>query len=208
MNESDIANTINNKGYYILKNYISKDICQKIISNTKKCINFDKGGGNDLRQLFFEKYCNESKKFLHDKFLLEIGNNVLGHRADRKTKRCQLGILEYKGKGECSGGGWHIDNIEPQYKAILYLTYVCEKNGPFAILSPPESDMEDREGVIRKGKQIRFSDEAIEENFKDRIKILTGEPGDVIVVNTNYIHRGTVIQEGRRLTLTNYYYDC
>ena len=75
-----------------------------------------------LRQPFFEKYCNESKNFLNDKFLLEIGNLVLGHRPDRKTKRCQLGILEYKGKGECSGGGWHIDNIEPQYKAILYLT--------------------------------------------------------------------------------------
>ena len=53
MNESDIANTINDKGYYILKNYISKDICQKIISNTKKCRNFDKGGGNDFKTTLF-----------------------------------------------------------------------------------------------------------------------------------------------------------
>ena len=38
-------------------------------------------------------------------------------------------------------------------------------------------------------------------------KILTGKVGDVIVVNTQYIHRGTIIKSGLRLTLTNYYYD-
>jgi len=31
--------------------------------------------------------------------------------------------------------------------------------------------------------------------------------GDVIVVNTQNIHRGTFIKEGKRISLTNYYYD-
>jgi len=205
MNEKEIAGIINKEGYHILKNYMSKDKCKIIISNIKKCKKFDKGEGNDLRQPFYEKFCQESKKFLNDNFLLEIGNYVLGHKADRRTKRCQLGILKYKGKQECSGGGWHVDNHNPQYKAILYLTDVNENNGPFSILSPPvKSSVVE---PITKERNTRFSDKSVEENFKDRIKFLTGQIGDVILVNTTYIHRGTIIKKGERLSLTNYYYD-
>ena len=47
----------------------------------------------------------------------------------------------------------------------------------------------------------------IQEDYKDNIHYLTGNIGDVIVVNTQNIHRGTTIKQGERISLTNYYYD-
>ena len=48
-----------------------------------------------------------------------------------------MGILKHCTGSECSGGGWHVDNHDPQFKTLLYLTNVNLNNGPFAIISPP-----------------------------------------------------------------------
>ena len=99
------------------------------------------------------------------------------------SKRCQLGILKYKNGSECSGGGWHVDR-HTQFKVLLYVTDVCEDNGPFKIFSPLKST--DYTALDILGRQnTRFSDE-IENVFKNRCKIINGNAGDVIMVD-NYI---------------------
>jgi hypothetical protein len=42
--------------------------------------------------------------------------------------------------------------------------------------------------------------------IETRINIL-GEAGDLILVDTSNIHRGEEILEGKRYSLTNYYYN-
>tara|TARA_B110000211_G_scaffold9965_1_gene10574 strand:- start:1674 stop:2288 length:615 start_codon:yes stop_codon:yes gene_type:complete len=204
MNIQTIAENINKKGYFILPQYYSKEKCEQIKQYIKKTIHFSYGEGNDLRCGNFEKYSNISEEFLEDPYLLSIGEYVLGHKVDRIQKRCQLGILQYKTGNECSGGGWHVDNHNPQFKALLYVTDVTKDNGPFAIISPPITSTQYK--PISENKDTRFPD-SIEKDYKDSIQRLTGKAGDVILVNTQYIHRGTVIKKGERVTLTNYYYD-
>ena len=202
----NIVYLIKKTGYYILKNYYSKEECENIIKDTinipQNIIN--NGEGNDLRITNFENISRGANKFLNDEFLLNIGTQFIGHKVDKRQKRCQLGILKYKNGEECSGGGWHVDNHNPQFKALLYLTDVNLNNGPFAIISPPITS-KDYEPVSQK-KNTRFPDK-IEEDYKDNIQYLTGNIGDVIVVNTQNIHRGTIIKNGERISLTNYYYD-
>ena len=60
--------------------------------------------------------------------------------------------------------------------------------------------------LSHKKKNTRFPDK-IEEDYKNNIQYLTGDLGDVIIVNTQNIHRGTIIKNGERISLTNYYYD-
>ena len=77
-------------------------------------------------------------------------------------------------------------------------------NGPFAIISPPLTSKDYKPVSLE--KHTRFPDQ-IEKDYKDNIHYLTGNIGDVIVVNTQNIHRGTTIKQGQRISLTNYYYD-
>jgi len=205
-NLENIVSAIENNGYFIIKNYYSIEQCNNILNDIKNIpqnsINY--GEGKDIRIVNFENYSKSAQNFLNDNFLLQIGNNLLGHKVDKIKKRCQLGILKYHSGDECSGGGWHVDNHNPQFKALLYLTNVNLNNGPFAIMSQLLTSKDYK--PISKEKNTRFPDK-IEEDYKDNIQYLTGNMGDVIVVNTQNIHRGTTIKQGERISLTNYYYD-
>jgi hypothetical protein len=205
-NLENIVSGIKNDGYFIIKNYYSIEQCNDILNDIQNIPHHQKykAEGKDIRIHTFEQFSSGAKKFLNDETLLSIGNNVLGHKVDNIKKRCQLGLLKYQHGEECSGGGWHVDNHNPQFKALLYLTNVNLNNGPFAIISPPLTSKD--YNAISLEKNTRFSDK-IEEDYKNNIHYLTGNMGDVIVVNTQNIHRGTIIKEGERISLTNYYYD-
>ena len=202
----EIVSNIKKNGYYMIKNYYSLEQCNHILNDIQNIpqhkINF--GEGKDMRIPNFENISQGAYKFLHDDFLLNIGNNLLNEKVDKIKKRCQLGILKHNIGNECSGGGWHVDNHNPQFKALLYLTNVNLNNGPFAIINPP---LTSKDYIpISQEKNTRFDDK-IEEDYKNNIQYLTGNIGDVILVNTQNIHRGTIIKEGKRISLTNYYYD-
>lgn len=208
MNVDSVVNEIKKKGFYILRNYKSKEFCNSILKqvNTYKNIPYNEGEGGDLRVTRFENYSKEAMEFLNDSLFLSVGSKIIGHKVDNKTKRCQLGVLNYK-KGANSGGGWHVDNHKIQYKAMIYLTDVNKNNGPFAMLYPNLKSTDyppDASDPAR--NNMRFHDQ-IAIDHKDKIQILTGKAGDVILFQSNNIHRGTNIKEGTRITLTNYYYD-
>ena len=47
----------------------------------------------------------------------------------------------------------------------------------------------------------RLTDKFAIDNYKDNIKILTGDIGTIIIENTNGFHRGMPVLEGTRLML-------
>ena len=205
--KKEIINNINEHGYYILKNYYSTSYCNKICKDIK--INIEKykkinGEGKDIRLYNYNKQL-ESIIYINNQDFIDIGSKIIGHKIEHK--RCQAGILTYNSTQSCSGGGWHVDNLKPQFKTILYLTDVNEDNGAFSILSPPYKIEDITQNLIYKNTRIINEPlcEEFEEKYKKNIKIITGNIGDVILVNTNYIHRGMIIKKGERLTLTNYY---
>ena len=114
-----------------------------------------------------------------------------------------MGFLKYKENAN-SGGGWHVDNHKPQFKAMIYLTDVNENNGPFAMLYP---NLKSNDYPYDPDKNdTRYTDQ-IAIDHKDKIQLLTGNAGDTILFLSHNIHRGTNIKEGIRISLTNYYYD-
>ena len=117
----NIVEDIKKNGYYILKNYYSEEFCNTIIKDINKIKQYNKGEGNDIRVPNFENNSKNTNKFLNEQYFITIGEKLLGHKPDRTKKRCQLGIVKYSSGKECSGGGWHVDNHNPQFKALLYL---------------------------------------------------------------------------------------
>lgn len=208
---NEIVKNININGYYVLKNYYNNEFCEKVINDINILLEAPSvgniGEGGDIRITNFEKYSLDGAyKFLNNNLFLEIGKRVLNGKKPDQKKRCQLGLLKYNPSksNQSSGGGWHVDNHNPQFKALLYLTKVNINNGPFAIISPPITSKNYK--PISNERNTRF-DDSIEDKYKDNIHYITGDPGDVILVNTQYVHRGAVIQDGERISLTNYYYD-
>ena len=111
-----------------------------------------------------------------------------------------------------SGEGWHRDASLRQFKSIIYLSDVSEKNGPFQFIEGSHKlrtilkDIWDgRLGYM----QNRIRDDQISAILlknPSRLKTYTANAGTLILVDTSSIHRGMPISEGVRFGLTNYFF--
>ena len=206
-----ILESLKNSGFYVIRRYLDKETCDRILRlMDSKLSNFSMGDGMDFRHHNFENECNDTKKFLNDPILQEICD--LHMQSPLIKKRCQAGVVSYDpGNQVCSGGGWHVDKRSKQFKSILYLSDVTTKSGYFSII-PQSSDKLDLLQSIPKfegdNSMTRFSLSELTQKslIETRINIL-GEAGDLILVDTSNIHRGEEILEGKRYSLTNYYYN-
>jgi hypothetical protein len=123
------------------------------------------------------------------------------------------GDIAAKDGGLGSGGGWHRDTPHNvQFKALLYLDDVTEKNGPFQYMRGSHRVRVYLELMARarvRHAQYRFTDEEIERMTRaTRIEVSThcAPAGTLILADTSGIHRGAPPLAGRRRALTNYYY--
>jgi hypothetical protein len=215
MNTEKIKNDILNKGFHIIEKYLEEEKCDKIvleINKTKKKFNKSKtnlhinGSGKDLRYTNYEVRNITAKNFLNDMIIHKIFEELLERKIVKK--RCQAGIVEYNEKEkQSSGGGWHIDNKQMQFKAMIYLTDVDIENGPFSLISNTKNLILPNTKGDKSG--TRFDEETIfssPEINKNDINIITGKKGTCILFNARNIHRGMEIKKEKRYTLTNYYY--
>ena len=128
-----------------------------------------------------------------------------------KTNKLLLNRLTYEeGKVKNSGAGWHRDNHSCQFKTLIYLTDVTEKNGNFQFMtnsSPAHIGMPKPRAP---SYNTRFADETIQEILETldpcNIINIVGKKGTVILSDTTYIHRGNIIEEGERRAITQYYF--
>ena len=192
------------KGYYVQQNYYSESECKKIIKiiddiiikNNIKNVPKKEGLNGDTRVYLFEKYY---KKFLEEQDICDVLSNYAKRNLDKAT--CIGGRLQFsENENRNSGGDWHRDSIIFQVKAILYLSDVTDKNGPFQFISKStRKELKDNCKTTRIGK-----------DYPELIKELTninicGKAGTLLLVNTSNIHRGKPILSGTRYSLTNYY---
>ena len=111
-----------------------------------------------------------------------------------------------------SGGGWHRDDVEFQFKAILYLVDVNENNGAFQLIKYSNKlkfIIRDCYKYKMKINETRLSEKKINEIINaepERLKTITGNAGTLVLVDTSLIHRGRPLASGLRYALTNYYY--
>ena len=135
---SVILENLNKNGYHVIPQYFSQKDCFKIqkemrskFNTLKKKIRLDKEK-SDHRLWLSEKYIKSIGRFNRDKFIKKISEEFM------HTKMTILQTLAnkiiYKKNNLGSGGGWHRDNYNPEFKAILYLSDVKNNNGPFQFI--------------------------------------------------------------------------
>jgi len=163
---------------------------------------------NDERIFYAEKYSNYIKKNFSNNNLFTNCAKLYRQNLNKKTL---INKLTYeKDKIKNSGAGWHRDNHECQFKAIMYLTDVSEDNGNFQFLTNSNKKCIGYPKPRTKNYNTRFTDKTVEELLKNNNKIqlcnIIGKAGTIILVNTTYIQRGNIIKKGIRKALTQYFF--
>ena len=122
--------------------------------------------------------------------------------------------VQSKAENKGSGGGWHRDTVYGrQFKAILYLVDVDEGTGPFQYLPGSHKFSSVWKSIwnfdfdVYQNRLTHDQVQAICEKLGYRFQTFTGQAGGLILADTTGIHRGMPIQHGRRLALTNYYFE-
>lgn len=162
---------------------------------------------SDFRIIKSEKQNPLIARFNQDTRLSDLGTNYL--KADLHVKFTMCNRLEYRPKNLGSGGGWHRDMMYKRgFKAMVYLTDVDEKSGPFQFI-PGSSASNFHLANVLKVDQYQFSHEevlGIIGGDEQKIFSCIAPKGTLLIFETNMIHRGKPISEGHsRFAMTNYY---
>lgn len=108
-----------------------------------------------------------------------------------------------------SGGGWHRDNnYINSFKALVYLVDTDERNGNFQYLKKSFTYAHHILKTPFPDKYQFTHDEVMGMVSGDDSKIFNvrGKAGDVVLFDTNGVHRGKPLEGGERFALTNYYH--
>jgi hypothetical protein len=164
--------------------------------------------GSDHRFFRAERHAPLLRGFLDDPLIEEVRRAHTGRpKADKFVLAARL---EHREGNLGSGGGWHMDSPHSrQFKAILYLSDVGERNGPFEVVPRTHRHSALLRLLLkglRKPSQYRFSNGEMEAIFRSEgaPHAFTGKAGTLILVDVTALHRGAPILEGSRYALTLY----
>jgi hypothetical protein len=220
-----INNLIDDFGIIILSNYFDNHTLNILncefdrIINYGEIINTEYKYNGDIRLFHSEKYSEIFPKYIsNNTYFNDIASTFIKKNNNFNTiipdKQILINKLTYNPEDKTqknSGGDWHRDNHTCQFKLMLYLTDVSNKNGNFQFLTNSNyKNIGKPEFVIRSDKlDTRYDDDiinnVISSNSECKIVDVIGEKGTIIIVNTTNIHRGNIIAEGERKMLTQYY---
>lgn len=204
-------------GICILKNYYSQEILNNLIKEYYNIFQQQKSKieildkedcSNDERIFHSEKYSEYIKNNFSDNYLF---NCIAAEYTKRKLNKKTLinKVVYEEGKIKNSGAGWHRDNHDCQFKLLMYLSDVNEKNGPFQFMTNSSKKYIGYPRSRTSSYNTRFHDETIEnlleKNENCKIHDVIGVKGTIIIVDTTYIHRGKIIEEGERNAITEYF---
>ncbi|MEP1034892.1 phytanoyl-CoA dioxygenase family protein [Ekhidna sp.] len=211
--DKNLITELSRQGFTVIENFLSGEECgliskeiDSIIKNRNKEIWKDTHasdhrifGAEIISESILEFHSNERLKTLGEAYLNTplVNYMTLGARLEAKTMN----------KG--SGGGWHRDSTyEHQFKSIVYLSDVEEKNGPFQYVNCSHRTRSVLKTIGIGTNNNRYSNEEIEEFIRRqnlKLTTFTARRGTVILVDTKGLHRGMPIESGTRYALTNYY---
>ena len=205
-------------GICILENYFENKILENlekefvdIFNNyNDKIFNLDtENCSKDERIFHCEKYSEYIKKIYSNNDLFD--SIVRVYTQENFNKKTLINKLEYNSNEiRNSGAGYHRDSHHSQFKTIMYLTDVNEKNGCFTFITNSSKKHIGYPKPRTENYNTRYYDETIEELLEKNQKCkkfeICGKKGTIILVDTTYIHRGKIIEEGIRKAITQYYF--
>jgi hypothetical protein len=216
LNEDEINRyfkDIKKNGFLIVDNFIDKKNCDKIIDaidcfkESNKNLIWKDVTNSEFRLFGAEKINKEIMNFFLNKTFIGLGSKCLGRKI--LNLMTMANRVEAKKNNLGSGGGWHRDDINFQFKAIIYLCDVDNNNGPFQLLENSNTFLSMIKDSIKSKFNIlntRIKNNNIALLDQKRVKTITGKAGTLILVDTSLIHRGKPLINGFRYALTNYYY--
>ena len=184
----------------------------RIFQDQKQKITYCKGDEDEIpdpRIFNVEKYSTIiQNNFSNNSLLNNIVRNYTNSNFNKKTL---INKVIYKENQKMnSGGGWHRDNHDKQFKTIMYLSDVTENNGCFQFITNSSKKHIGYPEPRTANYNTRYTDNTIKdilEKYKNcKIHDIVGKKGTIILVDTTYIHRGKVIEEGERYAMTEYYF--
>lgn len=195
---NDIANILDEKGYYVIKNLFTPEEIDTLYDQTKKYFEVE-----DTSVLRHKKV---DQPLINSPEIIPYVFNDYSFRIAMSYMKCYpaIGTLNFRKSfvNDMEEEGvqlFHIDPNSPRFiKFFLYLNDVDEKGGPFCIV----------EGSGHSKHHNRYQyhrwpeEEIIKHYGKDSIKNLTAKKGDMIVATTCNYHRGVKCIENERTMLT------
>ena len=215
---NSLINILKCYGICIFENFYNEEYIIKFNNEFEKIFLIEKNKiqildkedcSNDERIFNCEKYSEFIKdNFSNNNFLNQVALNFTNKSLNKKTLINK--IVYEDGKVKNSGAGWHRDNHECQFKALLYLNDVHENNGCFQFISNSSKNHIGFPKPRTNNYNTRFHDNVIEdilnfENNECKLYNITGKAGTLLLVDTTYIHRGNIIKEGKRYAITQYF---
>ena len=207
-------------GYFILPEFLSRDVCKEMISDIDMYIDKETDRiniwsdevGADRRVYFVESINDRFNRFYEEPYFREV---LASYTGITEPKGFVLAARIDAVNGNMgAGGGWHRDSpVHHQTKAMCYLSDVHQNNGPFQYISKSHSKKSVisayLKGIFRPG-QYRFTNDDVE-HYLDKtgqdIVEMTAGAGTLVFADTKGIHRGKPIAEGRRYVLFCYFWD-
>ena len=213
--QSKIIKNLKQEGICVIENYWTKDRCKAAADEIERLLvekpeYIHPGSQADMRIFGAENISSKIMEFSVDKKLTEIASIYNSEPTKAAfTLAAKLPAMEGN-KG--SGDGWHRDALLRQFKAIIYLSDVDGKSGPFQFIKNSHKFWWILKDILigkLKYRQYRIEDNQIRHILgggNHRLQTYAAKAGTLILVDTSSIHRGMPIIAGVRYALTNYYY--
>lgn len=210
-----ILKQIQKRGFFIMPNFVDKKYCERCVTDVDNMMRtrreYVHKAADD--RIFGSEYISENiMQFAKHEILKKLANEY-------NTIITEIGftmsnVIEYSEYSNQlgSGGGWHRDSINRQFKAILYLNDVTEENGAYQIIEGSHKlgrILDDIKTGNLSFHNTRYDDSQIDRLIRknpNRLKTLVGKAGTLILKDCSAIHRGSPLYVGKRYALTNYYF--
>ena len=215
-----ILKNLNEKGFYVVHNFLDKDICKKIIKS------FEEGIVNHHEVLRIDKYKCDFRMFGSENLSAEIKdyhfNSLISDISQKylKTQTINLSTMtnrvEFVKENLGSGSAdWHRDSYNKQFKSILYLSDVKKGGGGFQLINESHKmiqmvkDCNDMSvNIVNLSVDNDLVNNKLLKKNPKRLTTIEANAGSIIFVDTSLLHRGSPIEKGspKRYAMTNYIY--
>jgi|TARA_B110000977_G_scaffold116911_1_gene151061 hypothetical protein len=215
-----VAKQLNEKGFYVLENRLSEDVCEKIKTELEKVPYEIRGFKKDLTginenniskyksNVLWVKDINsvlkipEIQNIAFDDRLLNIVGEFLGSIPILTITSSWWSKNHSNHRSNLSGNAqmYHQDLDYIKFlKVFIYLNDIEEENGPHKYVQGSAKTTEDKLGDRYK-MNTRLDESTVKNLFgEDNIVTFTGKKGTIIIEDTLGLHRGTPVIKGSRL---------
>ena len=211
---SEINDNLNNNGYYLFENFLSKHDCEKLENYTlnNSLIAKSDSNLNSTKEVFFDASNPHSviyemkndkilrseiaQNLLFNKFIYQVATNYF--RSTPFFDHISLAISGKSDKPDSEAAQmFHFDLDKPKWlKFFIYLNDVDENNGPHFFIPKTHKNFAIKSEIRAQGYK-RIDDKTISKYYPN-IKEMKGKSGTLLIEDTRGLHKGSVVKKNYR----------